>query len=158
MPWLPVYSQSQPSQPLNNRSHRFHERSLTFFAAPRMDRIVAFFVVVVGFFALPAKTFLGAAAVFLAATFAAGAAAFLVLAGLVLEGGLEFCMIIEICMGHVNDIHLHTSFEPDVNGFVLGASLTLPDGPLGSTKIPASAPLVMARFNWDRLSPDMSIL
>ena len=59
---------------------------LTFFAAPRLDGTVVFFAVVD--FTLLAKTFLGAAAVF----FAAGAAAFLVGAGLmtVLEGGLEF--------------------------------------------------------------------
>jgi len=98
---------------------------IAFFAAPRLDGTVAFFAVVD--FTLLAKTFLGAGAVF----FAAGAAAFLVGAGLmaVLEGGLEF------------------SFEPDVNGFAFGASLTLPDGPLGSTKIPFSVPLVMARFS-----------
>jgi len=50
------------------------------------------------------------------------------------------------------------SFEADVKGFALGASLILPDGPLGSIKMPASVPLVIARFSWDRLSPDTSIL
>jgi len=68
-------------------------------------------------FTLPAKTFLGAPTVFLAG------------GGTAVVARLEF------------------SFEPDVKGVALGASLTLPDGPLGSTKIPPSVPLAMARLS-----------
>ena len=111
----------------------------TFFAVPRLDGAVAFLAVVVGF-TLPAKTFLGAAAVFLAGE---GPAGFLVVVAL---AGLEFCR--EINTRYVyNKCDRLTSFEPDVKGFVFRASLTLPDGPLGSTKMPPSAPLVMARFS-----------
>lgn len=39
---------------------------------------------------------------------------------------------------------IHTSFEADA---FLGASFTLPEGPFGREKIPASAPCAMARLS-----------
>src|ERR1700734_3115095 len=48
--------------------------------------------------------------------------------------------------------NLLTSFEPDV---LFGASLIFPEGPFGSINTPASVPLVIARFSWDRLTPDI---
>ena len=116
--------------------------SRTFFAAPRLDGTVVFLVVVD--FALPAKAFLGAAAVFLTG---GGAAAFLVVVVLALESGLEFCREIKMRYHMINEINCLTSFEADVKGLALEASLTLPDGPLGSRKMPSSVPLVMARFS-----------
>jgi len=53
--------------------------------------------------------------------------------------------------GNVNNKVIHTSLEAE--GLTLGASLTLPEGPLGRLKIPASAPVAMARFSWKRLTP-----
>jgi hypothetical protein len=41
--------------------------------------------------------------------------------------------------------YAHTSLAAPV--LTLGASLTLPEGPLGSAKMPFSAPAVIARFN-----------
>jgi hypothetical protein len=39
-----------------------------------------------------------------------------------------------------------------------GASLTFPEGPLGNTNVPFSAPLAMALFSWYRFVPLVSIL
>lgn len=41
-----------------------------------------------------------------------------------------------------------TSFDADV---FFGASLTLPEGPLGKTKMPPSAPEAMARLRFELL-------
>ena len=75
--------------------------SRTFFAAPRLDGAVIFLVVVD--FALPAKAFLGAAAVFLTG---GGAATFLVVIVLALEEGLEFCKDIKMRYDMINETDL----------------------------------------------------
>lgn len=41
-------------------------------------------------------------------------------------------------------------------GLIFGASLTLPEGPLGRAKIASSAPLVIARLRWDRLTAEVA--
>ena len=58
--------------------------------------------------------------------------------------------------GYEVDVAVLTSFKTFV--FTLGASLTLPEGPLGRENMPCSAPLAMARLSWEVWRPVMSIL
>jgi len=125
-----------------------------FLAGARLLGAVVFFAVV--FFAadaalaLPARTFLGAGAgaldlVVAAAFFAGGGLvavldaetglAFALEAGLVLEAGLP----LEAGLFSLDDVS---------TGLALGANLTLPDGPLGRTKTPFSAPVLIAFASW----------
>jgi len=129
-----------------------------FFAGARLLATVVFFVAV--FFAagaalaLPARTFLGAGAgaldlVAAAAFFAGGGLealldtetgltvlVFAFVAVLVLERGL---LDLEAGLFSLDDVS---------TGLDLGANLTLPEGPLGRTKTPFSAPVLMAFASW----------
>lgn len=58
--------------------------------------------------------------------------------------------------GYEVEVAALTSFKTFV--FTLGASLTLPEGPLGRENMPCSAPLAIARLSWEVWRPVMSIL
>ncbi len=128
-----------------------------FFAAPRFAGALVFFVVAAAL-PLPASTFFGAA--FFASTFftaalgaALATAGFFTDAGLaaaVFDGGLLFYKY-HISISPTNAYHIiHTSLDA---ALTLGASLTLPDGPLGRRNIPPSAPVAIARFSCPRFTP-----
>jgi len=103
-------------------------------AAAFFVAVVLVFFVVAGFFALDA------AAVAFVLAFLMGTSGFLAGAffttGFFAGTGFEFS-------------------SSDV-GFFLGASLTLPEGPLGKAKTPESAPDVMARLSWYKFAPETS--
>jgi len=48
------------------------------------------------------------------------------------------------------------AFSSSDADFFLGASLTLPEGPLGKAKMPAEAPEEMARLSWYKFAPETS--
>lgn len=103
-----------------------------FFAGARLDAVVVFFTGPA--LALPASVFFGGAGFLAVGTFAAAGfflvgpvTVFVASLALVFEAGLEFSLAAPV--------------------LTLGANLTLPEGPLGKTKTPFSAPTVIARFN-----------
>jgi len=106
--------------------------------------VVAFLVVVVAVFFVGAAFLVAAAAAGLVAFLAAGAAFFTAAAG------LEAVLLVFGLAGFA------FSFAESV--LTLGASLTLPDGPLGRKKEPASAPCEMARLSRERAALFISIL
>jgi len=121
-----------------------------FFAGARLLAGVAFFAGAALALALPARTFLGAA---LGLAFA-GALGVL----LAVEAALVvFALVVAVLETGlaVLEAGLAATFEAglfslaDVStGLDLGANLTLPEGPLGRTKTPFSAPVLMAFASW----------
>lgn len=74
-----------------------------------------------------------------------------------LRGGLRVLNIsVSTTTSLDNDRTQHTSLAGAT--LFLGASLTLPEGPLGSAKIFSSAPLAMARLSCDVCRPPISSL
>jgi len=133
-----------------------------FLAVPRLEGAVVFFGVVValgfglatvfltvGFFTVVAFDF--SVSAFFAGAFLVVEDLGLVAAALVvraLDTGLAAGLV-------VADLGLVADLEVGLFSLVaasvdldLGASLTLPEGPLGRTKIPFSSPVVMALDNW----------
>jgi len=113
-----------------------------FFAGARFEAAVVFFAGAA--LVLPARTFLGAAGFFAAGLVAVTVFAF----GLVLAAaGLG---LVAVVFAAVEVLALDTGLEFSIaaSSRTLGVSLTLPEGPLGSTKVPRSLPDVIARLSW----------
>jgi len=119
-----------------------------FFAAPRL-LVAAVFFVVVAAFGFPASAFLAGAAAFLVVP-----ADLAAVVGLVAAADLEagFLVAVVPALGVAFDVPLEAglefSFDSPLGALVLGASLTLPEGPLGRKNMPPSAPEVIARLSW----------
>jgi len=126
-----------------------------FFAGARLLAGVAFFAGAALALALPARTFLGAALGLAGIpAFFAGALGVLLavevglvvfaLVVAVLETGLA---VLEAGLEATLEVGLFSLADVST-GLDLGANLTLPEGPLGRTKTPFSAPVLMAFASW----------
>jgi len=125
-----------------------------FFAGARLLAVVVFLVAAALALGLPATTFLGAG--FLAAAgLALAGAAFLGAAALVVAFAAALGLAVEAlaalglaAVALALEAGLFSLAAEDSAGLVFGASLTLPDGPLGRVNTPFSAPEVIAFESW----------
>jgi len=122
-----------------------------FFAGARLLAGVGFFAGAALALALPARTFLGAALDLTGATaFFAGALAALLVGEVALVVFALVAAVLETGLAALEaGLEAGLFSLDDVSAALdLGANLTLPEGPLGRTKTPFSAPAVMAFASW----------
>jgi len=118
---------------------------IAFFGGARLLAAVAFFAGTALALGLPARTFLGVAFLAAGALGLVELTAFLVVVVLValFDAGAAFVLFALVAA----DLGLEAglfSLDDVSAGLTLGANLTLPDGPLGRTKTPFSAPVLIA--------------
>jgi len=124
-----------------------------FLAGARLLAVVVFFAGAALALALLARTFLGAAFLIAGALALVELTAFFAVVDLValLGAGVAFVVfvLVAIALGLEEGLEAGLFSLDDVSaGLTLGANLTLPEGPLGRTKTPLSAPVLMALASW----------